>query len=224
MSCNKVFAQVREVMERLIQTGLSVKQFHPAMKDQTGGSKIIGYLPNGATAIALKNVEYRQIYLELERNDSYHVKFPDGGLLIFQYIFDDADLLIKHRLAFFPPADLPTIEEAPHLYESDELYGDIVSHQIVRFPIRFDFDPSNAKDVIHPHSHVTFGQFVNCRIPVSRPILPNAFSLFVLMNFYHRSYLKNRNVFDKRPKGGRSLEFPDCITWNEKRLPHLVIG
>lgn len=224
MSAKKVYAQIQEVIDRLIQSGLSVRQFTPSFKVGPKGAVSIGDLQGGATSIALKNVDYRTIYTDLERNDSYHVKFPDGGLLLIQYEFGPNEELTKHRLGFFPPADLPTIEEAPHLYESDDLYGDILINQIVRFPIRFDFDPTNAKDVSHPHSHLTFGQFENCRIPVSHPILPNAFCRFILMNFYHRSYLKNRNLLDKRPKGGRSFEFESCITWSEKRIPHFVVS
>lgn len=223
MSSEYLFIQLQEVIGRLIQCGLSVKQFHPVLKQERTG-KSIGSIAGGSTSAPLRNIPYNAIYLDLERNDCYHVKFPDGALLLFQYSFDKDDSLVKHRLGFFPPSDLPTIEEAPHLYENDELYGDILLNRIVRFPIRFDFDPQNARDIIHPHSHLTFGQFDNCRIPVSHPITPYSFSLFILTNFYHRSYIKNKNLLDKRLKEGRFSGFNCSITNAERRLPHLVVG
>lgn len=221
MNANSVASQLREVITRLIETGLSVRQFYPSEKDTPGGGRIIGDLSTGNSA-AMKNVDYSRIYAELEQHDSYHVKLPDGGLLTFQYSFNQQDELTKHRLGFFPPSHLPTVDEAPLLYENDELYGDIVLNRIVRFPIRFDFDPANAKELIHPRSHLTIGQFDNCRIPVSHPLTPNSFALFVLRNFYHRSYIRNKNAFDKRPKGESS--FALCIVPSEQRITHLVVA
>ena len=107
---------------------------------------------------------------------------------------------MKQRLAFFPSSILPTMDEAPYLYENDELFGDILVDRLVRFPIRLDYDPANHRDVLHPQCHLTLGQFENCRIPVTGPIMPNTFLLFVLRNFYFRSYLKHKNLFDKRMK------------------------
>ena len=41
----------------------------------------------------------------------------------------------------------------------------------------------------HPHSHVTLGQYTNCRIPAYGPISPLLFMQFILENFYNSYYL-----------------------------------
>lgn len=219
MKLTVVRAQLREIYSRLVGSGLSVKQFHPKEDRGAGGGIRIGDL--ATTAIALKDIAYGLVYEELDRHDAYHVKLPDGGLLIFQYVFAVDESLVKHRLAFFPSPILPTVEEAPDLYERDELYGDIIMDRLVRFPIRFDFDPGAHKDVVHPQSHLTLGQFDNCRIPVSSPVMPSTFVMFVLRNFYFRSYVRNKNRFDKKMK---ICKLNRCISDAECRISHLVMN
>lgn len=219
MTPQGVRSQLKDVYFRLISTNLSVKQFHPKEQGLSDGGIRIGSLP--VSSISLRDFPYEQIYTEIESNDSYHIKLPDGGLLVFQYTFDGEDVLTKHRLCYFPSPDLPTVDEAPHLYENDELYGDIVLKRLVRFPIRFDFDPVSHKDVDHPKSHLTFGQYENCRIPVDAPISPNAFVLFLLRNFYARAYRKNKNTLDKRP---HHIPCHPTITEAERRIAHFIGG
>lgn len=208
--------QLDGIFARVIETGVSIQQNYPSISVD-GNIQTIGNI--AGTAIALKNVPYKDIYAELNQHRRFHVKLPDGGLLLFQYGFKDEEL-VKHRLAYFPSPVLPTVEEAPELYQRDELYGDILLNRIVRFPIRFDFDPENYKPKFHPHSHMTLGQFDNCRIPVSNPIPPNAFLLFVLRNFYHLLYRKHQNIFEKRISRCSSQK---CITQQESVFPYLTI-
>ncbi len=215
MQFSEVRAQLDVIFSRAIETGVSVKQNYPSVNT---GTHTIGDL--NATTIALKNIPYSSIYAELERNNQYHIKLPDGGLLIFQYAFDDQQELVKHRLGYFPSPILPTVEEAPELYEQDQLYGDILLNRIVRFPIRFDFDPSNYKPGFHPHSHLTFGQFDNCRIPASRAISPNIFLIFILRNFYFFLYRRHKNKFDKRMSKCMGKEW---ITENEMSIPYFTV-
>lgn len=217
MEFSRVHAQLRAIYERAIETSVSVKQHYPALNG-SGGFKTIGELRS--TAVALKNIPYLDIYNELEGNDQYHIKLPDGGLLIFQYTFDPNDNLTKHRLGFFPSPALPTIDEAPELYNKDHLYGDILLSRIVRFPVRFDFDPSSYRPRIHPHSHLTFGQFDNCRIPVSCPVPPNTFFLFILRNFYFQLYKQHQNNFEKRIT---HCAQKTCITEHELSVPYFSI-
>ncbi len=219
MILSVVRAQLRDIYTRLVQVGLSVKQFYPSDVSDPNGSARIGDL--ATTAVALKDVAYEVIYEELEKHDGYHVKLPDGGLLIFQYVFSDPKSIVKHRLAYFPSPTLPTIDEAPNLYEHDELYADILLARLVRFPVRFDFDPRAHRDVIHPQSHLTLGQFQNCRIPVTSAVMPNTFVLFLLRNFYFRSYLKNKNLFDRRMNMGK---IDRTLTQAEARIAHFVMN
>lgn len=219
MTPQSIRQQLRDIYSRLISTNLSVKQFYPKEHNLLGGGVSIGSFPLGS--ITLRDVSYEEIYAEIEMNDGYHIKLPDGGLLIFQYIFGSGDVLAKHRLSYFPSPILPTVDEAPHLYENDELYGDIIQKKLIRFPIRFDYDPGNHRDVDHPASHLTLGQYENCRIPVDGAVSPNAFVLFMLRNFYSRSYRKNKNKLDKRP---HHIPATSTLTNAERRISHFVNG
>lgn len=208
--------QLDEVYERSIRANFSVSQNPPSIT--SGTQPEIGSLRS--TAIAMKNIDYDSMYSELESNNQYHLKLIDGSLLIFQYTFNSAQELIKHRLCFLPCPKLPTAEEAPELYERDELYGDIVTKRIVRFPIRFDFDPDNHKSPYHPKSHVTLGQFDNCRIPATHPVAPHPFLIFIARNFYFRLFKKNQNIFEKRPKPCNTAA---CISLEESRLTNISV-
>ena len=219
MNPNSVRGQFAELVERLIATSLSVKQFSPAVRTVPGGDVLIGR--KTSTAIALRAVPYETVYRELDSNNAYDAKLVDGGLLLLQYRFNAEGKLLQHRLAYFPSPALPTIDEAPELYERDELYADIIDRRLVRFPVRFDYAPEQHADVVHPASHLTLGQYENCRIPVTGPLGPNSFGLFIIRNFYCRAYTRHKNKFERRTVPVERLE---SITHAEQRLSHFVHG
>ena len=218
MNAEGVRAQLVEIIARAIEAGLSVRQFAPSIVRQ-GKHNLIGHLAN--TSVALRDIKYSVVYAELDRNDQYHMKLPDGGLLAFQYAFDaESGDLAKHRLTFFPCPTLPTMDEAPELYQDDLLYADILLERIVRFPVRFDFDPANHRDIVHPRCHLTLGQFEHCRIPVSHPVSPNAFLLFILRNFYAGALKRKSNVFARRVTRCHPKL---AISTREREIPHLML-
>ena len=219
MNAKAVLKQIDEVYSRLISTNLSVKQFFPSVNQSLGKITRIGSLSGGS--IALRDLSYEEIYSEIESNNSYHIKLPDGGLLIFQYMFDNTETLEKHRLSYFPSSVLPTFDEAPTLYENDELYGDVVRNALVRFPIRFDYDPAAHQELTHPKSHLTLGQYENCRIPVESAVSPHVFMMFLLRNFYFRCYQRNKNKLERKPP---YIGVQSSITAKERRVLHLVNG
>ena len=210
--------QLEEIFSRAIRSGISVKQNRPAVSE-SATQKSIGELKS--SAIALRDIPYKDIYTELERLNQYHIKLGDGALLLFQYKFDASGNINKHRLGYFPCPTLPSQEDAPELYAKDSPYTEAVLHRVVRFPIRFDFDPKNYAPVTHAHSHLTLGQFDNCRIPASHPLSPNGFFLFVVRNLYYGAYKRNRNIFDRKITSCPSRE---CITEAEKKLTTLLVG
>jgi hypothetical protein len=214
MKFESVHRQLAEVYERAVRSGVSVRQNFAAISE---GNSTIGNL---SSAVALKNLPYSMIYSELDRNDQYHLKLSDGALMVFQYTFDHNEQLTKHRLGYFPSPVLPTAEEAPDLYARDDLYGDILLDRIVRFPIRFDYDPKCYVPSWHSHAHLTLGQFENCRIPASHPLSPNAFFVFIVRNFYFKMYRKNQNVFERRAPRCIGNE---CLTDVERKLTRLFI-
>jgi hypothetical protein len=219
MTPKAVRRQLGEVFDRLIGTNLSVKQFYPSEKTLRGGGVSIGSLALGA--ISLRDISYDDVYKDIESSDAYHIKLPDGGLLIFQYVFNKVGELEKHRLCYFPCFALPAIDEAPELYENDELYGDVVLKRLVRFPIRFDYDPKSHLDVDHPICHLTLGQYENCRIPVEGAVGPNAFVMFLLRNFYGRSYRKNKNALNRK---AHFIPVTQSLTSAERRIAHFMTG
>ncbi|MGS0756694.1 DUF2290 domain-containing protein, partial [Roseateles sp. GG27B] len=148
MSPDAVRKQIVDLLDRLILSSISVKQFAPSVRTQLRGEILIGR--RASSAIALRDLAYDLAYKELDETEAYDVKLIDGGLLLLQYRFNEAGQLLQHRLGYFPNPTLPTIDEAPDLYEQDELYGDIVAKRLVRFPVRFDYAPADHKDVIHP--------------------------------------------------------------------------
>lgn len=219
MSPDSIRQQLADFIERLVTASVSVKQFYPSVRRSEGGAVVIG--GRLSPGIALRDVPYEDVYRELELNDAYDVKLVDGGLLIFQYHFDGSARLLQHRLAYFPSPTLPTIDEAPMLYEQDELYGDILARRLVRFPIRFDYSPAQHSDVVHPASHMTLGQYESCRIPVVGPLGPSSFGMFIIRNFYCRAYIKHKNTFDRR---ALPLDRVETISVAERRVSHLVHG
>ena len=102
------------------------------------------------------------------------------------------------------------------IYENDEIYADILYKNIVPFPIRFDFDLSNFIEIEHPRTHLTLGQYKNCRIPVSEPLTPELFINFILRNFYNTVFNKYSNEITVGKE-----HFNKTITGNEKSIFHL---
>lgn len=219
MSPDSVRKQIEDLISRLIIAGVSAKQFSPSVRTVDGGAIQIGGRPG--TTIAMRDIPYEEVYRELDSRDAYHVKLVDGGLMLFQYSFRADQSLEQHRLAYFPSPVLPTVEEAPALYEQDELYGDITARRLVRFPVRFDYAPDERVDVIHPASHMTLGQYQSCRIPVAGPLGPSSFGMFIIRNFYCRIYTKYKNNFDRRHV---HIDRTMSISLNEQRFTHIVHG
>jgi hypothetical protein len=219
MRPNEVRAQIDDFIRRLITASISVVQYFPSIRAGAGGACAIGR--NVSASIALRDVPYEDVYRELDANTAYDVRMIDGGLLLFQYNFDKNENLDAHRLAYFPNPLLPSIDEAPALYEEDELYGDIIARRLVRFPIRFDFAPHQHTEVVHPACHLSLGQYEGCRIPVVGPLSPVSFGLFIVRNFYCRAYTRHKNTFDRKALPVRRY---DTITDLEKRISHFVGG
>ena len=179
-----------------------MRQYWPSQQDGPAGDIVVGALPG--TAIA-RNVPYEYVYKALDASDAYHVKLVDGGLLQLQYTFTSNEVLSKQRLAYFPNLMLND-EDAPYLYERDELYGDILAQQLVRFPVRIDFAPADKVDLVHPATHLTLGQYESCRIPVLGPVGPMSFGMFVVLKLFPRLPEKQEQVRTGRgPNPGPQL-------------------
>jgi hypothetical protein len=209
--------QIQKITEKLIKVGLSVSQKYPSLNENGKDSCEIAYSGMQDFSIALKNIEYTEIYNELNNNKNFNIKMIDGALIQFLYTYKDAKL-ISHRLAFFPSPFLYEFQNEPELYENEEIYADIISKNILPVPIRFDYDPGNYKELHHPKCHLTLGQFKNCRIPVCSPLTPYAFTAFILHSFYNTATKKFTKDLDFS-----SELFNETISDIEKRVLHIAI-
>lgn len=187
--------EIDNIIRTLVLSSMSINQNYPVIKGSGTKQRIEwGEITN--LSVALKNLDYDTIYSEIDKNCDYTIKFIDGNIIQMMYSFENREL-ISHRLAMFPSPKLELYQEQPDIYENDEIYADIIERKIIPFPIRFDY---NKEDIVsshaHPKSHVTLGQYKNCRIPAYGPISPNAFIEFVLENFYNtyfiESYISNQ--------------------------------
>ncbi len=217
MKSRQTLRQLHQLVEMMVGLSLSNDQNFPSTHGTIDGEFEITV--NGADRMtaALKNIAYRDIYAELEQARCYNIKMLDGALVTLQYRFRNGDIC-EHALSYFPSPDLEHFQNDPEIYLEDEVYADVIARNIVPFPIRFDYSDDNAKfiEIHHPRSHLTLGQYKNCRIPVSSPLSPLNFGGFILRNFYNTAF---RKYSDEIPADG--LVFAQTITANEKGIPHV---
>ncbi len=185
--------QIRKLTSDLIKIGLCDDSNYPRVLKLAQNIEEIDF-GSFDISISLKNVPYSVMYDELKAKRAYNIRMIDGALISFQYRFKN-NRIIAHRLVFFPSPNLIQFQNEPEIFLDDEIYADICDPRIVSVPIRFDFDSSTAvaKSFEHPISHLTLGQYKNCRIPVSSAISPYYFVSFIVANFYNTTYRKFKN-------------------------------
>ncbi|MBD2122400.1 DUF2290 domain-containing protein [Trichocoleus sp. FACHB-262] len=212
-----VLNEIETITKKLIELGLSDSQNFPRCNLFGRNSHEINYDGMQDLSIVLRNVEYADIYRELDQSRNYNIKMLDGALIQIMYVFRDSEL-ISHRLAFFPSPFLQEFQNQPEIYELDDIYADIIARNILPVPVRFDYDPGNYQELDHPKCHLTLGQFKNCRIPVCSPIMPSIFIHFILRNFYNTAFRK----FTNELKLSKNY-FQETITFLEKQVLHISI-
>lgn len=208
--------QINQIVAYLVEIGLAGDQNFAFRRELAGGVTEISFQQAAYISIALKDRAYAEIYENLTGARAYNAKMPDGALIQLMYRFSKEELQ-SHRLSFFPAPNLEEFQNNPEVYLGDEMYADVVARNIVPFPIRFDY-VSNTSRADHPKSHLTLGQYENCRIPVTAPLTPFWFTDFILRNFYHTAFL---NYAGRLPRF--SDVFADCIVANEKSVVHLQV-
>ncbi|MCL4553038.1 MAG: DUF2290 domain-containing protein, partial [Candidatus Marsarchaeota archaeon] len=190
LSAKHILEQLERLTSDLVGHSLCNHQHFPTLQNLRDGSVEVGIGGDVSMGVTLKNVSYKDIYSELDRSQAYNMKMLDGALIQMLYRFRN-DRIETHRLAFFPSPCLEEFQNNPEVYLEDVVYAEVVKRNIVPFPVRFDFDSREgiAKELEHPRSHLTLGQYENCRIPVSAPLTPYHFLSFVLRSFYHTAML-----------------------------------
>lgn len=216
MKIKEMEREICDLTGALISKGLCDAQNYPAVVESPDSFSIV-YDGFGDISTALRNIDYNQIHKYLDDKKQYNFKLIDGALVQLLYIYDRKGSLLKHRLCYFPSPSFECFQNDPELYLSEgDLYADVIAKNILPVPIRFDFDPSNHQNIYHPSSHITFGQFKNCRIPVVSPLCPVTFMDFILSSFYNTAYI-NCNLQRKK------FRFQDTITEQERTLLHIAL-
>jgi hypothetical protein len=209
--------QVERLTTDLIECCLSEEQKFPSLRDEPSNIQIIDFGISDLS-IVLKNKPYQEIYNELLRTQAYNLKMIDGALIQLMYKFH-GNSIQSHRLAFFPSPYLEKFQNNPEIYEEDSIYTDIIKKNIVPFPLRFDFDGREEVVVAieHPQSHLTLGQYHNCRIPVSAP-LTSTFIDFILRNFYNTAF----NKYSEKIRKYNDV-FMNTIEISEQKISHIQL-
>jgi hypothetical protein len=210
--------QVESLTADLIECTLCEEQKFPSLRHESSSICKIDF-GDVDLSIVLKNRSYKEIYNELFRTQAYNLKMVDGALIQLMYKFEQGSLL-SHRLAFFPSPYLEEFQNNPEIYEEDNIFADILKKNIVPFPLRFDFDCREevVKEIDHPQSHLTLGQYQNCRIPVSAPLTPSVFIEFVLRNFYNTAFKQYSSEIKRFNE-----VFTNTIEVSERELSHVQL-
>lgn len=216
MNSRDILKQIMSITTHLIENGLSNSQRYPREKRQ-GEHCDISYDGFADLSIALKNVPYTDIYTQLKEQMNYNVELIDGGLIQMLYRFQNEGIT-SHRLAFWPSPFLENYQNEPEFYDEDEIYADILQVSILPTAVRFDYDPSNWVEEEHPRTHLTLGQYKNCRIPVEAPLTPLEFITFILRNFYNTAFCK----YGADLSLNTSSRFKPTISSAERRLLHIA--
>ncbi len=206
------------LVAELIRVGICDDQNFSAIR--TFGKQLeVTFAGAEHVSLALKDIEYLEVYRELAEKRSYNMKLVDGALLQLMYRLE-GDRLLQHRLVFYPSPCLRPFPDDPDAYMRDEWFIEVIERRIVPFPIRFDFDDREDihVDVVHPKSHLTLGDAKGCRIPVSAPLTPRRFVEFVLRNFYQTD---ERDFVSDLPR--HDFGFDRTITMRESGLMHMVV-
>lgn len=215
----KITKQIQSITSKLIESSFAIHHNNVANDSNTilwSGYKNISY--------TLKDQPYDEIYNECLSENAYNFLLLDGAIIQIMYELGRNNI-IKHRLSYFPHPSILKYQDSPEDYEEltygNNLFSDISERKVITVPIRFDYDENDEvyKEKDHPYSHLTLGNYINCRIPVNKPITPNKFILFILRSFYLERYNEYFNDNDFKCE----INLAITISRNETNLFHVVI-
>lgn len=211
--------EISDAIKALVETGLADDQNFPHESQIARDVFRIQHSNGRSLQTLLRNRPYQETYNYFRSERSFNVLMLDGAMLQLYYEFQ-GDTLRSHRLAFLPSPDLLEYQNNPELYLEEQMYADVVHRDAVTVPLRFDYDNSagSPKPIDHPTSHLTLGQYRECRIPVSSGVTPHSFFDFILRSFYN-SASASVNIRLSQPK----LRFDESIYVEERNLVHVSI-
>lgn len=137
---------------------------------------------------------YEQTYLLGLKKSHYNFIIDDFSYFQFS-LFDDSV-----RYAFFPnPFDYENEELSPEELETQlqeglisfEDYADLVSESLATIgvpPFRYEFAPSQYREIRHPCSHFHIGHHSENRWPVERKLTPLAFTMLIMRSYHSKRW------------------------------------
>jgi len=218
-SIQGVLKEVHTLTGFLVDKGFVDDQNFPVQRHLSASHCEIQFGNALPMSTMLKGMRYAELYAEQRAARSYNFRMLDGALIQMTYEFDRGQL-VRSRLAFLPSPDLTEFQNDPESYIEDALFVEVVDRRVVAVPLRFDFDDRQgvASSVAHPRSHLTLGQYKNCRIATTAPLTPGVFVGFVLKSFYNTAI---NEIADAAPCSRH--RFKGTITAEEARLPHVAV-
>lgn len=214
-----IFTEIRRIILHLVEIGLASDQNAPILRKHKNRITEVTFPNSENLSYLLKNNNYENKYQHLKSERAYNIMLPDGALILMRYRYIK-NTLERHILGFYPSPNLDKFQDDPDIYIEDHIYADMIGRNIVPFPIRFDFDcrPEIFIPVKHPKSHLTLGEYKNCRIPLTSPLSPYWFISFLIKNFYDNK----SNIFtDKIPNNYSG--FNKSIDTMEEQFVHIKI-
>lgn len=217
MTIDETHSEIVDITSRIIGSGLSIDEKWPSKK----GNRIT-WTEQSDISNLLKNMTYAEKYQIIDEARNYNFKMMDGAVLQFMYEFTpDGKELTSHRLGFFPSPNLKSYDLESEIYDQEKPFEsefyDMVEGNVVGFPVRFDYNssPLHFKEIDHPYSHVSLGEYKFCRIPMNAPLTPSMFICFILRSFYFRA-ISNKDEIIPQTK----FRHPNTIVEAETRIIH----
>ncbi|MFL7852516.1 DUF2290 domain-containing protein [Providencia rettgeri] len=207
---------INRITRHLMTEGLSDSQNFSSVKNKGAYVDVI-YNGYGDVSKALRDVPYEEMYDYLDNNSQFSIKMLDGGLIHYKYRFMSRGELAKHTLAYYPAPHFKSFQNEPELYlDESHFYSEVISKNILPVPLRFDYAPEDAASIEHPASHLTLGQYKNCRIPLSAPLCPVSFTNFILQSFYNTAFVSIKHTQN-------SYLYSRTISREEEKILHFNI-
>ena len=215
----RVLQEITAISRFLLESGLA-DDYNAAYESKHGASRyLIEYRDMVGDSPILTETRYDEVYRVNRASRRFNFRMLDGAMIQMQYEFF-RDQLVRHRLAFVPSPDLLDFQNNRELYVREPLYADVVDERVVTVPLRFDYDVREGvpRELEHPKSHLTLGEYKLCRIPVTAAVTPNAFMAFILRSFYNAAAA---SVDTQLPSP--ALRFAECIADAERRVVHIGV-
>jgi hypothetical protein len=185
------YKSIHSITKKLIEESFAVSYNFPS---QTNDS--VSWSGNKNLTHVLKGQPYKDVYYKCLEEGQYNFKLLDHALIQIYYKFDGSSI-ISHRLAYLPHPEFENLQQNPEDYEDvhygNNLFSEMSDKMIITTPMRFEYDIDSKKHIEfdHPKSHLTLGNYKDCRIAINKPISPNKFILFILRSFYLDRFKKH---------------------------------